>query len=70
MSASTQASSKPPNTSPDRARMVWVVVPRSVLNFSVQLFDPATHGVGVVDVDVVVLTIYRLLDEWLLHLHT
>ena len=53
---------------PDRSRMVGIIVTRAVLNFPIQFLDTATHGVRIVNVDVVVFTVYRLLYKRLLDL--
>ena len=56
-------------STPDSARVIGVVVARAVLNFPVQALHAPSHGVRVVDVDVVVLSTHWLLHEWLLYLN-
>lgn len=48
--------------------MVGVIVARFVIDLAVQPLDAAAHGVRVVNVNVVVLAICRLLHERLLYL--
>ena len=57
-----------PVDTPHSARMGSIVVPGFGVDFAVQALDPAPHGVGVVDVDVVVIPIAGLLHKWLVDL--
>ena len=50
----TRPPTQPP--SPDVARVCGIVVPRPVVHLAEEALDTAPHAVGVVDVNVVVLT--------------
>ncbi len=54
---------------PDSARVIGVIVAGAILNLAVQPLDTPSHGVRVVDVNVVVLSTHRLFHKWLLYLH-
>lgn len=56
--------------SPDGARVIGVIIARAILNFAIKPLDTPSHGVRVVDVDVVVLPAHWLLHKRFLDLHT
>ena len=53
---------------PYSSRMIGIVIARLIVYLPVESLDTATHGVRVVNVDVVVLSIRRLLHKRLLDL--